>query len=133
MKISPYVTFDGCCEEAFAAYAALLGGEVSSLMRWSEAPGGGPPDMAGKVMHANLRLDRDDLLGCDQSGTANPAPAGFSVTLEVETNAEAERIYAGLAEGGSVRMAIGETFFAQRFASLIDRFGIPWLIISGAH
>lgn len=130
MKASAYLHFDGTCEEAFGFYAETFGGEVVALMRWAEMPGGGaPPGTERKVMHAHLRVGASDILGSDTPAERYARPEGFGVALNVESSAEAERIFGALAPGGKVTMEIGETFFAHRFAMVTDRYGIPWLIV----
>lgn len=130
MKASAYLHFDGTCEEAFGFYAATFGGENMALMRWTEMPGGPPPPgMEQKVMHACLRVGATNIMGSDTPPGRYTRPDGFGVALNVDSDAEAERIFAALAPGGHVTMEIGETFFAHRFAMVTDRYGIPWLIV----
>jgi len=134
MKLNAYLSFDGTCEAAFEHYKSVLGGEVTSRMYWRDAPKTGeftlPPDWEGKVMHTHLQVGDACFMGADSPPGSWRAPAGISVLISVPEAAEADRIFNGLADGGSVTMPIGQTFFAQRFGMLIDQFGIPWMVIS---
>jgi PhnB protein len=130
MNVSNYLNFNGQCEEAFTFYAKSCCGDVQSLMRWSEMPGGtSNAAMANKVMHANLKIGTSEILGADAPPDRAVKPAGFNVALNVDSDEEAERIFKALCEGGSVTMAMEETFFASRFGMVTDRFGIPWIIV----
>lgn len=131
MQIAPYLSFDGRCAEAFRHYETVLGGRIEALMTYGETPACGelPADWHGKVIHACLLVGGQRLMGGDPPPQMMQAPQGMSVSLHVEDAAEAERIFAGLAEGGAtVTMPLAETFWAIRFGMLIDRFGIPWMV-----
>lgn len=132
MEINPYLQFNGQCEEAFAFYAKTFGGEVIALLRWSGMPGGctGPAvGMEEKIMHAHLKLGSFNILGSDTPPSYYGAPQGLNVTLGVDSNEEAERVFAALCDGGEVRMAMTETFFAHKFGQVTDRYGIPWQVV----
>lgn len=139
MNASAYLQFDGQCEEAFAFYAKTFGGEVVALLRWSEMPGDAmpagsvSPELARKVMHSEIRIGATTLMGADPPAGHYSKPAGVGVTLSVESDADAERIFKALCAGGSVGMPIGETFFAHRFGMVTDRYGIPWMIVHRKH
>lgn len=130
MKLNTYLLFNGTCEAAFNAYAKIFGGRIVMMMTYADAPTGEPvpTDNGNLVMHARL-----DVGGCVLMGSDSPAPhfkpaQGFSASAVVDTPAEADRIYAALADGGEVVMPIAETFWAQRFGMVRDRFGTPWMI-----
>ena len=130
MKLNPYLSFKGNCAEAFKFYETATGGKIEMLLTYEQAPPGAPvpPDMADKVMHARMTIGDNVLMGGDAPTQFASTPAGFSVSLNIETPQEADRIYAALSEGGDIKMPIGETFWAQRFAMFIDKFSIPWMI-----
>ncbi len=130
MKIIPYLSYSGNCAEAFNFYAAAAGGKIEMLMTYGQAPPGAPvpPDMTDKVMHATLSIGDAAIMGADAPVQFASKPAGFSVSLNVETPEEADRLYAALSAGGDIKMPITETFWAQRFAMFIDKFSIPWMI-----
>jgi PhnB protein len=130
--IVPHLGFDGRCEEAFTFYANVLRGEIVAMMRY----GDGPADMCAhlpegaksRIMHARIIVAGRMLMGADAPPGMASSVQGFCVGLQVDSNAEAERIFAALSEGGSVQMPIGETFWAHRFGMMTDRFGTPWLV-----
>lgn len=103
----PYLNFPGTCAEAFAAYEKLFGGKIIAMMK-AEDPAMGGPDFVGMIMHARMMLSGALLMGSDAPPSRYQKPQGFSVNLNVDDPAEADRIFAGLAEGGSVDMAIGK-------------------------
>lgn len=131
MNLQPYLIFDGQCEDAFHFYRQHLGGELTAMMRFDEMPGGEPvPEGAARrIMHARLEVDGFVLMASDNHPD-HPYEGikGCSISLGVAEVAEAERLFAALSEGGSVQMPLQETFWAARFAMLVDRFGVPWMI-----
>ncbi len=130
MQISPYLTFNGNCEEAFASYAAIFGVTPSVLMRFKEFPGPTqtPESWGDKIMHAQIDFGGARLMGSDRADHLYDKPKGIVVSITVETPEEAERIFAALAQGGQITMPMAETFWAQRFGMLVDRFDIPFMI-----
>jgi PhnB protein len=130
MKLNTYLVFDGRCEEAFQFYAKVFGGEVKTLIRHGGTPAEQfvPPDWLSKVMHAEVTVGNTMLMGSDAPPDRYQPMGGFSVSVQVDQPAEAERIFGALADGATVRMPIQETFWAQRFGMLVDRFGTPWMI-----
>jgi PhnB protein len=130
MKLNPYLTFDGTCEEAFKTYEKILGGKIVAMMPHEGTPAEGhvPPDWRKKIIHARLVTDGTILMGSDAPPDRYQPMQGFSVTLNIKDPAEAERIFNAFAAGGTVRMPLGETFWAAKFGMLTDRFGTPWMI-----
>lgn len=130
MRLNPYLTFDGRCEEAFRFYAECLGGEIVAMFRHRDTPAAEavPADWTDKIMHAHLVVGDQVLQGSDAPPEHQEPIGGFSVTVDVEDPAEAERIFHALAEGGTVRMPMEETFWATRFGMVTDRFGVPWMV-----
>lgn len=129
MKLSTYVNFSGKCADAFRYYEAHLGGQVHMMMTHGQMPGPSPlgPEWKEAILHARMSLGGSELLGADIPG-AEPLRSAY-LTLTVDSDAEAERIYAALGDGGRVLMAMNETFFASRFGQVQDRFGINWMIL----
>ena len=129
MKLDVYVNYPGSCEQAFGFYAEHLGGTITLLSRHGDAPGPSnvPPDWARAVLHARLELGGSVLMGADIPN-AQPMRSAY-LTLTLDSVAEAERVYALLAEGGEIFMPMAETFFAVRFAMLRDRFGTSWMLM----
>lgn len=132
MQVRPYINFGGNCAEAFRFYEQLLGGKILNILTQGQMPSGGPPvapEMKDKVIHARLSLGDTTLMGSDVSTDRYQPTRSAYLTLNVDSDAEAERIYAALSEGGEVFMSMQETFFATRFAQLRDRFGVLWMIL----
>jgi len=131
MKISPYLTFDGNCQAAFEFYAQCLRGTIEKLLRFGETPACEhvPADYQDKIMHVRLEVGDQVLMGSD-CHPAQPYEGirGSSVTLNLDSISEAERIFSALAEQGTQQMPMQETFWAVRFGMLVDRFGVPWII-----
>jgi PhnB protein len=130
MQVQPYVFFDGRCEEAVEFYRKALGAEVTMLMRFKDSPDQTmiPPGAGDKVMHMSLRIGETTVLASDGRCQGRPAFEGFALSLTVANDAEAERLFPALAEGGQVQMPLTKTFFASRFGMLADRFGVSWMI-----
>lgn len=130
MRVNPYLMFNGQCEAAFTFYAKVLGGTIKAMMPHEGTPAaeGVPAEWRHKILHACLCLGDGALMGSDSPPAYQEKPQGYSVAIHVTQPAEAERVFHALAENGTVKMPIGETFFAVRFGMLVDQFGIPWMI-----
>ena len=133
MQVQPYLFFDGRCEEALEFYKGALGAEVTALIRNSENPDPSmtPPGMENKVLHANFNVGGTQLMASDGMCSGTPNFAGVSLSLAADDVAEAERLFAALAEGGQVKLPMHETFFAKRFGMVADEFGVSWMVIAG--
>jgi PhnB protein len=130
MNLSPYLFFNGDCEAAFKFYEKVLGGKIDAMIPHQGTPAAKdvPPEWQKKILHGRLLLGDWALMASDAPPGRYSRPQGFSVSLEIETPDESERVFHALAEKGSVVMPIQETFWAKRFGMLTDRFGIPWMI-----
>ncbi len=130
MSLNPYLTFNGNCEAAFKFYERVLGGKIEAMMPHAGTPAEGhvPPEWNSKIMHARLNIDGDLLMGSDAPPQHQEPMKGFSVSLQVKEPKEAERVFKALAEGGTVKMPLEETFWAARFGMLVDKFGTPWMV-----
>lgn len=130
MAVSVYLTFDGTCEEAFKTYAALMDGKIVAMMRYEGSPAETmmPPEYRDRALHATLSIGDTLVMGSDRPPGQYTAPAGMNASLSVATAQKAESIFAGLSEGGEVVMPLTETFWAERFGMVTDRFGTPWMI-----
>jgi len=130
MKLNPYLMFDGRCEEAFTTYQKILGGEIVAMVPHEGTPAEGhvPPGWRKKIIHARLVANGMVLMGSDAPPDHQEPMKGFSVALNVKEPAEAERIFNALADQGTVRAPLSETFFAVKFGMLVDRFGTPWMV-----
>ena len=132
MQIQPYLSFDGRCEEAIEFYRRSLGAKVEMMMRFKEAPepGMNPPEAGDKIMHMSLRIGETTVLASDGRCQGNPSFQGFALSLTVPNEAEADRKFSALADGGQVQMPLAKTFFSPRFGMVADRFGVGWMIIT---
>ena len=130
MQTSPYLHFNGQCESAFRFYEQCFGGNITALLKHGDAPMPQPVPEAWRnaILHASLTLGDQVLLGSDCPPEHYHKPAGFAVSLSIDTPAEAERIYNALAESGSVSMELQKTFWSVSFGMLNDRFDSPWII-----
>jgi PhnB protein len=137
VQVQPYLFFDGRCEEAIEFYRNKLGAQVNALLRYKDSPEPQPPGMIppgseNKVMHASLRIGDTTVMASDGHCLGKPDFQGFSLTLSVANESEAEKKFAALGEGGQVRMPLTKTFFSPRFGMLADRFGVGWMVIVAA-
>ncbi len=124
-----YVNFPGTCADAFRYYAQHLGATIRSMMTHGQGPGPtrDDPDWKDMVLHARLTLGSTELMGADIPH-AEPMRSAY-LTLVVDSDVEAERVFTMLADGGRVLMPLEPTFFASRFGQVRDRFGINWMIL----
>ena len=128
MRLDVYVNYRGRCEEAFRFYEAHLGGRVSTLVRHADTPNPNiPADWKDKILHAHIAIGTTVLMGADVP-TAEPMRSAY-LTLTLDEEADAERVYAVLADGGEIFMKMEKTHFANRFAMLRDRFGASWMLL----
>lgn len=133
MPITPYLFFEGRAEEAIAFYATAIGAELTMQMRFREAPDPPPPGMLPpgseeRIMHAELRIGDDTLMVSDGGCAGAATFAGFGVSLPAVDTAQAQRFFDALADGGTVRMPLGPTFWSPAFGMVQDRFGVLWMI-----
>ncbi len=132
MQLYPYLHFNGQCEEAFKFYEKCLGGKIAFMLPHEGTPVADkvPAEWGKKILHATLNVGDDVLQGADASPNNYQTP-GFSVTINTNEPAEADRVFYALSENGTVRMPIQQTFWAVRFGMVTDRFGIPWMVNCG--
>lgn len=135
MTIQPYLNFDGRCDEAIDFYKKALGAEVEMLLRFKDCPeppsadeGCAMPSDPEKVMHTCLRIGDAAIMASDCSCTGQSEFKGISLSLTAADEAEADRYFNGLADGGQVQMPLGQTFFSPRFGVVADKFGVSWMI-----
>jgi PhnB protein len=135
MHISPYLTFNGQCEEAFKFYEQVLGGKITFRMTWGEMPGADqfPAETHQRIMHIALNIGDQVLQGADAPPDRYQAPAGLNVALHLKDKSEAERIFNSLAENGTTTMPFQQTFWSPGFGMCSDRFGIPWMVNTDQH
>jgi PhnB protein len=134
MQVTPYLSFDGRCAAALQFYERALGARTEYQTTFGGSPMAEhvPPEWRDKIMHASLSIGGQMvLMGSDAPPDRYKAPQGITVSLGIAEPAEADRVFAALAEGGTITMPIQETFWALRFGMLTDQFGIPWMINCG--
>ena len=136
MHIEPYLHFDGNCEAALDFYRRALGAEVTMLMRFKDSPEPLDPAMVpagseNKVMHASFRIGGSNVMASDGRCQGKPSFQGFSLTLTAANEAEADRYFNALADGGKIGMPLAKTFFSPRFGMLTDKFGVGWMVLVG--
>lgn len=134
MNVQPYVYFEGRAGEAIEFYKKALGAQVEMIMHFKD----GPPEMqsqiapgtADKVMHACLKIGDTPVFISDGRCGGKAEFSGVTLTLNADSDAEAEKLFAALGKGGQEQMAMSETFFATRFGMLADKFGVSWMILA---
>ena len=134
MQLNPYLTFNGQCEEAFRFYEKCLDAKISFMMTYGDAPMAEqtaeqtPSTWRNKILHTTLQVGDRVLQGVDVLPEHYQKPQGFSLSLNINSAEEADRIFNALADGGAAQMTLQETFWALRFGMLVDKFGTPWMI-----
>lgn len=130
MQIAPYLFFNGQAQAAVDHYSNVLGAEVTSMMRMSDAPPGMdiPEERKDWVMHCALKVGGHDIMLSDDFMANSPAMDGCSVMISYPTAKEAKPVFDALAEGGEVRMAWEPTFWSAGFGTCTDKFGIRWMV-----
>jgi PhnB protein len=131
MQVQPYLNFDGRCAEALDFYQKAIGAKVQMLMRFKEAPDKSmiTPGNEEKVMHAALQVGDSTVLMSDGRCMGKAAFNGIALTLSANSEAEADRLFGSLVEGGQVTMPMVKTFFSPKFGMLTDKFGVGWMVI----
>ena len=131
VQLHTYLNYGGNCEQAFKFYEQHLGGRITMLMRHGEQPDAGsvPADWKNAVLHARMDLGGTELLGADIPPDRFQPIRSAYLTLTLGSDAEADRVFALLADGGQIFMPMQDTFFASRFAMLRDRFGTSWMLL----
>ncbi|CAI8705575.1 PhnB protein [Pseudomonas sp. IT-P253] len=131
MKINPYLIFNGDCKTAFTFYAQSLPGQIEVMMTFGESPAREhvPADLHNLIIHTRLLVGDQAIMGSDTTpDRPTDEMSGCSISLNVDSIAEAERVFAALSEDGSVKMPLEATFWAARFGMLVDRFGVSWMV-----
>ena len=131
MQVQPYLFFDGRCEEAIDFYKKALGAQVEMMMRWKDSPDKSmcTPGNENKVMHASAKVGDVSVMASDGRCEGKPSFQGFALSLTAKTEAEADKLFGALADGGQVQMPLGKTFFSPRFGMVADKFGVGWMIL----
>jgi len=133
MKVDAYVIFGGRAAEAVAFYQEHLGASAIQAMPFRGTPGGAaaPEEWQDKILHVSMTIGNSVLMGSDgmPHGGDFPGMQACSLALSVDSTAQAERIFAALAQNGAIEVPLGPSFFAERFGMVTDQFGVSWMII----
>jgi PhnB protein len=133
MNVQPYLLFTGRCEEALEFYRKALDAEVTFVMRYKDSPAPEmPKGFENKILHANFRIGETQIMASDGRGDEEMNFQGFALTLNVATEAEADRYFSALENCGQVQMPLAKTFYSPKFGMVSDRFGILWMILTAA-
>ena len=131
LGIKPYIAFPGNCAEAVEFYKNKLGAEVLFTQSYGESPMADKvtPDNNDKIMHTSFKIGDSVIMACDNVFSDHPTTVGDNISLALGSNntAEAETLFNDLSEGGKILMPMQETFWAERFGMLTDKFGINWM------
>ncbi len=130
MDVIAYLFFEGRTEEALDFYQRALGAKVEAIHRYKDSPEPGhvPPGAENKVMHATFTIGDTTVMASDGNCHGKPDFRGVSLSLNLATEAEAERFFAALSESGQVQVPLTKTFFSPRFGMVADRFGVAWMV-----
>ncbi len=131
MQLHTYLNYGGNCEDAFKFYETHLGGRITMLMRHGEQPDATqvPAGWANAVLHARMDLGGTELLGADIPPDRFQPIRSAYLSLTLDSDHEADRVFTLLSDGGQIFMPMQETFYATRFAMLRDRFGTSWMLL----
>lgn len=133
MQVQPYLFFDGRCEEAVEFYKKTVGAKVEMMMRFKEnpepQPGMTPPGAEEKIMHGCIKIGDSSVMVSDGRCGGATKFDGFALSFNASDEAEAEKLFAAIGDGGQVVMPMGKTFFSPRFGMVADRFGVVWMVI----
>jgi PhnB protein len=131
--IQPYLFFNGRYEEAIEFYRQALGAEVQMMMRFKDSPEPHPPGMVppgfeNKIMHVSFRVGETTMMASDGCSAEQAKFEGFTLSVSVPSETEADRVFGALVDGGQVRMPLAKTFWSPRFGMVTDRFGVGWMV-----
>ena len=131
--VEPYLVFNGQCEEAVEFYRKALDAQVDFSMRYKESPeqpppGRVPPGFENKIMHTSFRVGETTVMASDGCSTDKAKFEGFSLSVSVPNEKEADKVFAALSNGGKVQMPLTRTFWSPRFGVVQDKFGITWMV-----
>jgi PhnB protein len=128
--VQPYLFFDGRCDEALEFYKQSIGAEIGMLMRHKDGPDGGAPDVPGdKVMHASFFVGNTLIMASDGYAKGQPKFEGFCLSLSAKDDADAQRLFAAVGEGGEITQPLIKTFFSSSFGMVKDKFGVHWMVV----
>ena len=130
MRLSPHLSFDGTCREAFGFYERVLGGSIVTMLTYGASPMADdvPPEARDRIVHATLTFGDAALSGADAPPGQFEPPRGFQLLLQPEGAEESRRVFDLLSEGAEIIVPPQTTFWSPFYGALVDKFGIPWEI-----
>ena len=131
MQVQPYLDFNGRCGEALEFYKKAIDAKVEMVMHWKDCPekSMSTAQNADKVMHSQFTIGDTTVMASDGRSTGQPNFSGIMLSIAVDSEAKADKLFNGLADGGQVTMPMGKTFFSPRFGMVADKFGVGWMIL----
>jgi PhnB protein len=134
MRVQPYLSFEGRCEEAIEFYKQAAGAQVVAMMRFSDGPegscGGAAPAPKDKIMHACLKIGDDNVMMSDGMCAGAAEFKGITLALSVENDQQVREKFAALSAGGQVMAEPSQTFFASLWGMCTDKFGVGWMVLA---
>ena len=132
MNVEAYLFFNGRTEEAIEFYKKAIGAKPEMVMRYGDSPdkSQNPPGSDDKIMHSSFMVGDSRIMASDGECSGQASFQGFSLSITAESEAEADRVFSALSEGGQVQMPLSPTFFSPKFGMLVDKFGIGWMIMA---
>jgi len=129
MELTPYLIFDGKCEEALKFYEKAIGGKIEMIQKWGGSPAEQMAVNKDWVLHATFAGKGFKMLASDRGKDAQPPSKEGMIwlTLNFESEAEEEKVFKAMSEGGNVAMPLDDTFWGARFGMIKDKFGIGWM------
>ena len=130
MKINPYLGFDGNCREAIEFYQKILKGKITFMMTNADTPMKDqfPADQQNRIMHARLEIGDAVIMAGDAPPGMYQTPHSITISIMIDDNAEAARVFKELTDGGEVHMPFADSFWAEGFGMGRDKFGVPWMV-----
>ena len=132
--INPYLNFPGTAEEAFNLYKSVLGGEFLALQRYKDMPEGNKVsgEDAEKIMHIALPIGNGNILmgtdALESMGQKLTTGNNFYLSLDVNSEGEADQVFNALSDGGQAIMPMQKAFWGSYFGMLTDKFGVQWMV-----
>ncbi len=132
-QINPYLNFPGNTEEAFNFYKSIFGGDFAMIQRFGDTPEAGnvAEEDKNKIMHVGLPVGNNVLMATDAVGdmcTTLKAGNNISLSVSADSKEEADKIFNGLSEGGTIKMPMDNTFWGAYFGMVDDKFGVQWMV-----
>ena len=130
--VNPYLNFNGNCEDAFNFYKSAFGVEFAFISRFKDAPSDVPlpANEADKILHVSMPIGNTLLMGSDVPSSFGKTVFGQNVQISINTDSEkeAEKLYKALSEGGKINMPLEKTFWGSYFGMVTDKFNVNWMV-----